>query len=136
MTLPAAQVLLRLCVICAWVGLGVALAQLSKLLDAGSQFLAFLPGIILCSRFHDASAGIASAVLSGLALWDWFVPPDGFALPNRQDTLHLLVFVALALFICWILRRDRRSNDELMRENVELGHKLFLLRSLRNLAGR
>lgn len=136
MKLPAAQLLVRLCLICAWVGLGAVLARFSTLLDAGSHFLAFLPGIILCSRFHDANAGIASAVLSGLALWDWFVPPDGFALPNHRDTLHLLAFVALAIFICWILRRDRRSNDELTRENVELGYKLFLLRTLRNLAAR
>lgn len=117
--------------VCTWVAVGALLAYLSTVLHTHSQYLAFLPAIILCSRFYDFGCAVMSEILSTLALWGWFVPPDGFALPSLDEAGHLLGFVLVASFLCWVVRRDRRSNAELTKENFELGYRVsFLLRTL------
>lgn len=122
---------LNLAMVCAWVAGGALLAHLSTVLHTNSQYLVFLPSIILCSRFYDFGCAVVSAILSALALWGWFIPPDGFALPTLEDAGHLLGFLLVASFLCWVVRRDRRSTAELSRENFELGYKVsFLLRTL------
>jgi K+-sensing histidine kinase KdpD len=120
--------------VCALVGIGALLAYLSTLLNTHSQYLAFLPSIILCSRFYDFACALIAEILSALALWDWFIPPDGFALPSADEAGHLLGFFLVASFLCWVVRRDRRSNAELSRENFELGYRVsYLLRTLQGL---
>jgi hypothetical protein len=78
------------------------------------------------------SAGSSAAVLSTVSLWYFLIPPDGFALPGRSDAGHLLVFLAVATVVCWIIELQRRSNDQLAQENFELGYKVSLLRSFRS----
>jgi K+-sensing histidine kinase KdpD len=125
------ETVLNMTMVCVWVAAGALLAYLSTLLNTHSQYLAFLPGIILCSRFYDFACAVLAEILSTLALWDWFVPPAGFALPSNDEIGHLLGFVLVASFLCWVVRRDRRSNAELTKENFELGYRVsFLLRTL------
>jgi K+-sensing histidine kinase KdpD len=115
----------------ALVAVGALLAYLSSLTHTHAQYLVFLPSIILCSRFYDFACAVMAEILSALALWDWFIPPDGFALPSADDAGHLLGFVLVASFLCWLVRRDRGSNPELSKENFELGYRVsFLLRTL------
>jgi K+-sensing histidine kinase KdpD len=131
----AVHALINMLMVCAWVAVGALLAYLSTVLHTHSQYLAFLPSIILCSRFYDFGCAVVSEILSTVALWGWFVPPDGFALPSIDETGHLLGFVLVASFLCWIVRRDRRSHAALARENFELGYRVsFLLRALQGSA--
>lgn len=125
------ELLVVLLVCCAWVAIGSVLAYASVLIEARSSFLAFVPAIAVCCRLYDLVGGVISSGLSTLALWDWFVPPEGFALPTPEDARHLLAFLVVSIFVCWIIHRERRSNDELAQENFELGYKLFLMRALR-----
>lgn len=128
----AIRAILNMLMVCTWVGAGALLAYLSTLLNTHSQYLAFLPSIILCSRLYNVSCAVMSQILSTLALWDWFVPPDGFALPSVDEAGHLLCFVLVSSFLCWFIRRERRSNAELERQNFELGYKVsFLMRTLK-----
>lgn len=130
----AVHAFVNMLMVCALVGIGALLAYLSTLLNTHSQYLAFLPSIILCSRFYDFACALIAEILSALALWDWFIPPDGFALPSADEAGHLLGFVLVASFLCWVVRRDRRSNAELSRENFELGYRVsYLLRTLQGL---
>jgi len=125
---------LNLLMVCALVAVGVLLAYLSTVFHTHSQYLAFLPSIILCSRFYDFGCAVMAEILSALALWDWFIPPDGFALPSLDEAGHLLGFVLVASFLCWFVRRDRRSQAALARENFELGYRVsYLLRTLQGL---
>lgn len=130
----AVHAVLNVLMVCGLVAVGALLAYLSTLTHTNSQYLAFLPSVILCSRLYDVACAVISEILSALALWEWFIPPDGFALPSAEDAGHLLGFVLVASFLCWVIRRDRRSNAELSRENFELGYKVsFLLRALQGL---
>lgn len=127
----ALHAIVSMLMVCMLVAVGALLAHLSTLLHTHSQYLAFLPSIILCSRFYDFGCAAMANILSALALWDWFIPPDGFALPSIDEAGHLLGFVLVASFLCWVVRRDRRSNAELAKENFELGYRVsFLLRTL------
>ena len=132
----AVHAALNMLSICAWVAVGALLAYLSTLLHTHSQYLAFLPSVILCSRFYSVIGAVTSQLLSTLALWNWFVPPEGFAIPNLEDGGHLLGFVLVASFLSWMIRQERRSNAQLTRENCELGYRVsFLLRALHGLGG-
>lgn len=126
------RIFLRLGLVCAWVTAGVFLAYLSVIVDAAAQYLVFLPVIVVCSRTYGESEGILAAILSTLALWDWFVPPEGLLLPDRKDALHLLAFFAVASFVAWVVSKERRSIAELTGENLALGHKVMLMRTLRS----
>jgi K+-sensing histidine kinase KdpD len=130
----AIEIVLNMAMVCALVAAGVLLAYLSTLLNTHTQYLAFLPSIVLCSRFYDFACALMAEILSTLALWDWFVPPEGFALPSTDEIGHLLGFVLITSFLCWVVRRDRRSQAELARENFELGYRVsYLLRTLQGL---
>ena len=127
----AIHAIVNLLMVCVWVAVGTLLAYLSTVLHTHSQYLAFLPAIILCSRFYDLACALMSEILSTLALWGWFVPPDGFALPSPDEVGHLLGFILVASFLCWFVRRDRRSKAALEKENFELGYRVtYLLRTL------
>jgi K+-sensing histidine kinase KdpD len=129
----AIHAVVNLLMVCVWVAVGALFAYLSTVLHTHSQYLAFLPGIILCSRFYDVGCAVLSETLSTIALWGWFVPPDGFALPSPDEVGHLFGFVLVASFLCWFVRRDRRSTAELEKENFELGYRVsYLLRTLQS----
>jgi K+-sensing histidine kinase KdpD len=129
--MPSLRIFLRLGLVCVWVGAGVLLAYLSTVVDAAAQYLVFLPVIVVCSRTYGEREGVLAAILSTIALWAWFVPPDGLAPPDRKDILHLLAFFAVASFVAWVVSKERRSIAELTGENLALGHKVLLMRSLR-----
>ena len=66
-------------------------------------------------------------VFSAVGLWDFFLPPSGLGWPKYSDAAHLIVFVIVAFFVCWIIDGLRRANDALSRDNVVLGVKLSAL---------
>ena len=109
--------ILRLVTICGCILVSASLAYVSFLLDADAQYLVFVPAVVLSCWLYEGFGATISIVLSALALWDWFIPPDGFAVPNAEDTRHLLAFMVVAAFVSWIIVRNRRSYDDLARDN-------------------
>jgi K+-sensing histidine kinase KdpD len=100
-------------------------------LHVNAEFQAFVPAIVLACLMFGFFAGTFAAIGSALVLWYWFVPPPGFALPAFGESAHLIVFLAVAIFLCRIVTRQRQTNEELARENFELGYRNFLLREIR-----
>jgi K+-sensing histidine kinase KdpD len=100
-------------------------------ININGQYQVFLPTIVFCCWLHGFRGAVVSSLLSAVILWYFFVPPPGFALPDLSETGHLLIFVGVAIFVCLIVDRERRTNAQLMQENFELGYKVSLLRELR-----
>lgn len=122
------------------VGIGVCVALSTLVAHEFLRFhvhalhLAFLPAVAVCCLLDGLAAGLAATVLGGLTLWCFFIPLGRFDLPDTAQTVHLVVFLAVAGFMCWVIDVQHRSNEQLTRENFELGYKLGLMRELR--AGR
>jgi len=97
-----------------------------------AEFQAFEPGIVLACLTFGFVAGMAATAVSSVLLWYYFVPPPGFALPDFGESTHLVVFLAVSVFLCRVVTRQRQTNEELAKENFELGYKNFLLREIRS----
>jgi K+-sensing histidine kinase KdpD len=112
-------------------GFGVAVCLVVDIaLDAAdikTPYLAFMPAIVGACALGGLSAALWATFFSSLGLLYFFIPPSGFALPNFSDLAHLLVFVGVSLFVCWVIDSQRRSNHELSRDNVILGCKISTL---------
>jgi K+-sensing histidine kinase KdpD len=132
---PADQAL-RLAGICVCVAASTLLVHVLLGFGINAVYLPFLPPVALCCLVDGLGSGLAATALCGLALWYFYVPPEGFALPDAAHALHLFVFVAVSAFMCWVIHLQRRSNQQLMEENFELGYKVGLLRELRAARGQ
>lgn len=112
-------------------GLGVAVCLVADIaLDAmeiKTPYLAFMPAIVGSCALGGFSAALWATLFSSLGLLYFFIPPTGFVLPSFADLAHLFVFVAVSLFVCWVIDSQRRSNDQLSRDNVVLGCKISTL---------
>ena len=117
--------------VCACVGLSALAAAGFARLGIAGQFQVFLPAVVFCCWLHGFPGGVVSSLLSALILWYFFVPPPGFSMPDLSDASHLAIFLGVAIFVCRIVTRERRTNEQLMQENFELGYKVFLLREMR-----
>jgi K+-sensing histidine kinase KdpD len=90
-------------------------------------YLCFIIAIVGCCAIGGWPLASWALVFSALGIWYFFVPPNGFGWPEYGDAAHLLVFIAVAFFVCWIIDGQRRANDALSRDNVVLGCKLSAL---------
>jgi K+-sensing histidine kinase KdpD len=123
-----AGIIFRFAMVGALVGLGTLLDFAALQLDINAPYLTFLPVIALCCLIDGFGAGLVAAILSGISLWYFFVPPAGFGIPDRADAEHVAIYLCVCLIVCRIIQHQRRSNDQLAQENFELGYKVFLLR--------
>lgn len=90
-------------------------------------YLCFIIAIVACCALGGWALAAWALVFSAVGLWDFFLPPTGFGWPRYSDAAHLIVFVIVAFFVCWIIDGLRRANDALSRDNVVLGVKLTAL---------
>jgi K+-sensing histidine kinase KdpD len=90
-------------------------------------YLCFIIAIVACCALGGWGLAAWALVFSAVGLWDFFLPPSGFGWPRYSDAGHLIVFIIVAFFVCWIIDGLRRANDALSRDNVVLGVKLSAL---------
>jgi K+-sensing histidine kinase KdpD len=90
-------------------------------------YLCFIIAIVACCAFGGWALAAWALVFSAVGLWDFFLPASGFGWPKYSDAAHLIVFVIVAFFVCWIIDGLRRANNALSRDNVVLGVKLSAL---------
>lgn len=90
-------------------------------------YLCFIIAIVACCALGGWGLAAWALVFSAVGLWDFFLPPTGFGWPKYSDAGHLIVFIIVAFFVCWIINGLRRANDALWRDNVVLGVKISAL---------
>ena len=103
-------------------------------LPTGFPYLTFFPAVILTGYFAGTKAGIAVAVVCGLASWFWFLAPeDSFAMsPQIFLALVFYLFIvatelvlihAMRYALCTLeLEKDR--SDTLAQANKTMFHEL------------
>ncbi len=62
-------------------------------LPPGFPFLTFFPAVLISAVFGSLRIGIATAIVSGLIAWIWFIPPIG-ALSTEPQALVAMAFYA------------------------------------------
>ncbi len=92
-----------------------------------TPYLPFLPGVVAGTVMGGFGGALWATLFSSLGLWYFFLTGDGFSLPSLCDFAHLCVFIGIALFTAWVIDGLRRSNAELVRDNVVLGCKVSTL---------
>ncbi|HEV8013946.1 MAG TPA: DUF4118 domain-containing protein [Stellaceae bacterium] len=111
--------------------LAVALCVLlSEILRTGGvdvPYLCLILAIVGCCAIGGWALASWALVFSAVGLWYFFLPPTGSGWPEYSDAAHLIVFIAVSFFVCWIVDGQRRANDALARDNVALGCKLSAL---------
>lgn len=90
-------------------------------------YLCFIIAIVACAALGGWGLAAWALVFSAVGIWDFFLPPSGFGWPRYSDAGHLIVFIIVAFFVCWIIDGLRRANDALWRDNVVLGVKISAL---------
>ena len=90
-------------------------------------YLCFIIAIVACCALGGWGLAAWALVFSAVGIWDFFLPPSGFGWPKYSDAGHLIVFIIVAFFVCWIIDGLRRANSALSRDNVVLGVKLSAL---------
>jgi K+-sensing histidine kinase KdpD len=90
-------------------------------------YLCFIIAIVACCALGGWPLAAWALVFSAVGLWNFFLPPSGSGWPKYSDAAHLIVFVIVAFFVCWIIDGLRRANNALSRDNVALGCKISAL---------
>ena len=112
---------------------GMAVAVCALLAEAFAAFgidvpyLCFIIAIVACCALGGWSLAAWALVFSAAGIWNFFLPPSGHGWPLYSDAAHLIVFIIVAFFVCWIIDGLRRANDALSRDNVVLGCKISAL---------
>lgn len=111
-------------------------------LPLGFPFLTFFPAVILTTFFAGLWPGILVAVLSTLAAWYFFVPPDGFALdgPSALALGFFILIVAIDIAIIHVMnialsrvRQERARAKRAEQEASELAaHRAILFAELQH----
>jgi PAS domain S-box-containing protein len=100
-------------------------------------FITFYPAVLLVATVSGGGPGIVATILSGLAVFYYFVPPYGkLAIESPGDAVALALFTATSLGLCVVAERLRRSRwaeafglakqqeaEELSRKNEELAQQ-------------
>lgn len=104
-----------------------ALAGMLHALGVDVPYLCFMVAIVACCAVGGWALASWALIFSAVGLWCFFLPRSGFRWPRYGDGAHLIVFIAVAFFVCWIIDGQRRANHALSRDNVALGCKVSTL---------
>ncbi len=124
-----AEILLSAAISAGAVAPCVVLAEFLSSVGIKVPYLSFIPAIVGCCAVGGWALASWALVFSAMGLWYFFLPPTGFAWPEHGDAAHLIVFIVVSFFVCWIIEGQRRANDALSRDNVALGCKVSTLLS-------
>ena len=105
----------------------VVLAELLHACAIDVPYLCFLGGIVGCCAVGGWALASWALIFSAFGIWYFFLPPTGFGWPEYSDATHLMVFIGVTFFVCWIIDGQRRANHALSRDNVALGCKVSTL---------
>jgi K+-sensing histidine kinase KdpD len=105
----------------------VLLADVLRTINVDVPYLCLIIAIVGCCAIGGWALAAWALVFSAVGLWYFFLPPTGTGWPEYADAAHLIVFIAVSYFVCWIVDGQRRANDALARDNVALGCKLSAL---------
>lgn len=107
----------------------VALAlrlMLKASLPPGFPYLTFFPAVILTTFVAGTGPGILTAVLSGMAAWWFFIPPENSFALNPGAALALgfyAVIVAVDILLIHVMRTALRRLEEERQRSAELGRQ-------------
>jgi len=111
-------------------------------LPPGFPFLTFFPAVILTTFFAGLWPGILVAVLSALAAWYFFIPPDGFRLdgPSALALGFFILIVVIDIAIIHVMnialsrvRLERARAKKAEQEASELAaHRAVLFAELQH----
>jgi two-component sensor histidine kinase len=80
-------------------------------------FITLLPAILIAAMIGGLRVGVVVAVLSGVAAWYWFLPPqDSFELEWPHGPLSLVFFAVTAAIELYIIRTLNLAVDQLSAE--------------------
>lgn len=105
----------------------VVIAKFLSVYDVDVPYLCFIPAIVGCCAIGGWALASWALIHSALGLWYFFLPPAGFIWPEYGDATHLVVFIVVCFFVCWIIDGQRRANFALSRDNFALGCKISAL---------
>jgi hypothetical protein len=109
------------------VGVCSAVAEALNAVGIAVPYLCFIAAIVGCCTVGGWALASWALVFSSVGVWYFFLPPTGSGWPEYSDAAHLVVFIGVSYFVCWIVDGQRRANDALSRDNVMLGCKLSAL---------
>jgi K+-sensing histidine kinase KdpD len=105
----------------------VMLTEFFRFLGVDVPYLCFIPAIVGTCAIGGWALAAWALIFSALGVWYFFLPPAGFGWPHYGDAAHLIVFIIVCFFVCWIIDGQRRANFALTRDNVALGCKISAL---------
>lgn len=109
-----------------WIGYGVGTAlavlawwvrwEIGDGLPPGFPYLTFFPAVILAAFFFGLRPGIVCAVLSGLAAWFFFIPPENSLVLNFNSALALIFYVFIVAVDITLVHWMQQANRDLLIE--------------------
>ena len=93
---------------------------LSSLLDDRVPFITLFPAVALSAMLGGFGAGLLTTLLGALAV-NFFImsPQNTFSLSKPDDLAQLLLFLAMGVFISWIVGERERVRNLLQRARSE-----------------
>ncbi|KQP94881.1 ATPase [Methylobacterium sp. Leaf113] len=111
-----------------WLGEGAALAAsalalalrfaLDDVLPPGFPYLTFFPAVILTTFFFGLRPGITCAILSGLAAWYFFIPPDTGFILDGPSALALTFYAFIVTVDIALIHIMHRAGERLRTEQA------------------
>lgn len=109
------------------VALCTLVTELLYLCGIDVPYLCFLAVIVACCALGGWALSAWALIFSTVGIWGFFARLTHHGWPKHGDAAHLIFFIAVSYFVCWIIDGQRRANNALTRDNVALGCKVSTL---------
>jgi PAS domain S-box-containing protein len=96
------------------------------------HYITFFPAVMLVAIFAGLGPGLLATALSGLTMMYWILPPEGFDVESRADTIGLGIFVLMGVMMSTVAdlyhrarrRAADREKDLAVRESEERSRRV------------